>query len=58
MQKDPRQDPAQQPRDPSVNPGGETPIKDPNQNPKDPCIKPPVNPDEKKEGGKFADLLI
>jgi hypothetical protein len=49
MQIDPRQDPAQQPHDPSVNPGGEPPVIDPSQNPKDPCIKPPTNP-EKKEG--------
>ncbi len=49
MQRDPRQDPAQQPRDPEVNPGGsDKPIKDPSQNPKDPCITPPVNPEEKK----------
>lgn len=37
MINDPRNDPAQQPRDPSTNPNGEQPIKDPVQNPKDPC---------------------
>jgi hypothetical protein len=49
MESDPRQDPAQQPRDPSVNPAGEIPIRDPAQNPKDPCIKPPVDPEKEKE---------
>jgi hypothetical protein len=48
MTNNPRNDPAQQPRDPSTNPDGEQPIKDPAQNPKDPCIKPPENPDERK----------
>lgn len=49
MHNDPRNDPAQQPRDPSVNPGGDHPIEDPTQNPKDPCIQPPIDPKKKKE---------
>jgi len=48
MQRDPRNDPAQQPRDPSVNPGGKSPMNDPAQNPKDPCIKPPAKPEGEK----------
>lgn len=48
MQHDPKEDPAQQPRDPSVNPNN-APVKDPAQNPKDPCVQPPVNPERKWE---------
>ena len=47
MQSDPRLDPAQQPRDPSVNPPQEAPPKDPAQSPRDPGVNPQPNPEKK-----------